>query len=327
MLWRACWRRPAPTPGRSRPGPAPGPGCGATGWPANGSCCCRAALTWRPGAPAGADPVVPRHERQDQPVRGQRHATLERKRPRRRPGTGAGQRHHDSAGGSRREPDAHPDDLRCGGAVTRCASVNKPLVFPGGRHASPVAGFTVRVIVDRCPVVSEVMIHDDATLHGKQPEDDGRRICGLIRHAESSWTWRKASCISGCNDLYSCGVYAAWPEPEPSLSCWRPLLPWWRSGAPAVTIRGKQHVRPRRHPGRPRRCPARRARAPPVPRTRPLRSGLSRPVQRYCTFWRICERFPSARPCRRTCMFEVSGPGPTSTPVTQGADTPGRRRY
>jgi hypothetical protein len=61
------------------------------------------------------------------------------------------------------------------------ASVNKPLVFPGGRHASPVTGFTARVIVDRYPVVSEVMIHDDATWHGKQPEDDGRRICGLIR--------------------------------------------------------------------------------------------------------------------------------------------------
>ena len=62
-----------------------------------------------------------------------------------------------------------------------CAAVNKPLVFSGGRHAPPVTGFTVRMIVDRYPVVSEVTIHDDATLHGKQPEDDGRRICGLIR--------------------------------------------------------------------------------------------------------------------------------------------------
>jgi len=34
---------------------------------------------------------------------GQRHETLERKRPRRRPGMGAGQRHHVSTGGSRRE--------------------------------------------------------------------------------------------------------------------------------------------------------------------------------------------------------------------------------
>ena len=30
---------------------------------------------------------------------------------------------------------------------------------------------------------------------------------------------RKASCISGCNDPYSSGVYAAWPEPELSLFC------------------------------------------------------------------------------------------------------------
>jgi hypothetical protein len=51
-------------------------------------------------------------------------ATLERKRRRCRPGMGAGQRHHGSTGGSRREPDPHPDDLRRGRATKRGDAVD-----------------------------------------------------------------------------------------------------------------------------------------------------------------------------------------------------------
>jgi len=86
-------------------------------------------------APVGPDPVVPRHERQDQPVRGQRHATMERKRPRCRAGMGAGQRHHGSTDGSRAEPHAHPNDLRCGGAARRGDAVDLTRAghtWPGG---------------------------------------------------------------------------------------------------------------------------------------------------------------------------------------------------
>jgi hypothetical protein len=41
-----------------------------------------------------------------------------------RPGMGAAQRHHGSTGGSRREPDPHPDDQRCGRATRRGDAVD-----------------------------------------------------------------------------------------------------------------------------------------------------------------------------------------------------------
>ena len=54
--------------------------------------------------------------------------------------------------------------------------MNRPLVFPGGIGASPVAGFTVRMIVDRHLVLNEVKIHGDAILPNERSEAGGRQI-------------------------------------------------------------------------------------------------------------------------------------------------------
>jgi hypothetical protein len=51
------------------------------------------------------------------------------------------------------------------------------------------------------------MIHDDATVHGKQPGDDGRRICGLIRDAPLGPGRCHIDPVAGQNS-----VWLAWRE-------------------------------------------------------------------------------------------------------------------